>query len=277
MWAEHLASKGIGFVRGMSGYDPGRPDLLMVHGAGGQGAGFLPQLLGLAKQVNVAAIDLPGHGRSQGPGLPSVGHYAGWLGDFLQAGPVRPVLLGHSLGGAVALTLALERPHLVRGLILANTSSSIEVPPSVLEGLAKDAGAAVAAIAREVYSPGADPGLRERTAAMMAQTPADVLLGDFAMLKDYDVGDRLGEVRQPTLVLAGGEDRVTPREKIQFLGRAIPGARLVVIEGAGHMSFVEKHLAFNQAVLEFMSSIMAAPAGRNRGSGPPAARADRQP
>jgi pimeloyl-ACP methyl ester carboxylesterase len=253
MWDLHLRGVKAGLARGRGGYDPARPSLLLVHGSGGRGAGFLPQLSGLADHVNVAAIDLPGHGDTPGPGLESIEAYAAWLGDFLEAGPVRPVLLGHSLGGAVVMTLALVRPHLLRGLILAGTGSRLRVLPAILEGVLADFDPTVRLIVQTAYAREADPRLVAQGVEIMSQVEPKVLWGDFTACDRFDIGQRLGEITHPTLVIVGEDDRLTPPKYSERLAGAISGARLAVLAGAGHMAYVERHREFNQAVLEFMA------------------------
>lgn len=253
MWEPHMQNTPAGLRQGRGGDDPARPSLLMVHGSGGRAEGFLPQLSGLDGQINVAAIDLPGHGQTPGPGRQRVEDYASWLGDFLEGGPLRPVLLGHSLGGAVAMTLALARPHLLRGLILAGTGSRLKVLPAILEGLASDFKATVGMIVKFAYHEQADPRLIAQGTEIMLQVAPEILAGDFTACDRFDLGARLGEIRHPTLVVVGDGDRLTPVKYGQALAQGIAGSRLEIIAGAGHMAYVERHQEFNQAVLGFMA------------------------
>lgn len=253
MWQEHVNHKSLGLVQGRKPFDPARPSLLMVHGAGGRGEAFLPQLSGLSGQVNVAAIDLPGHGDTPGPGLEHIQDYADWLADFLASGPLRPVLLGHSMGGATAMTLAAQRPELIRGLILVGTGARLKVMPALLQGLAQDFPTTVGSIVRFAYADQADPRLIEQGTQNMSQTPPQVLIGDFTACDRHDIGDRLAAIHLPTLVIVGDQDRLTPVKYSERLAEALPGSRLVVIKDAGHMAFLEKPQTFNETVLEFMA------------------------
>lgn len=253
MWDEHLKGQNIALRQGRQAFDPARPSLLCVHGSGGRADNFLPQLAGLSGQVNVAAIDLPGHGQTPGPGCQVVEDYAAWLGDFLAAGPVRPVLLGHSLGGAVAMQLALERPHLLRGLILAGTGSRLKVLPAILEGLLNNFLPTVNLVVKYAYAPGADPRLIEQGTREMAQNDSQVMWGDFTACDHFDISHRLGEIRLPAWCIVGDQDNLTPLKYSQYLVKNIAGAGLTVIEKAGHMANIEKPAAFNEAVLDFMA------------------------
>lgn len=253
MWQQHLAGEKIGLYTGRGDFDPALPSLLMIHGAGGTGQVYLPQLSGLAGQMNLASLDLPGHGGTPGPGQDTIGAYADWLQGFLGAGPVRPVLLGHSMGGAIALTVGLRRPELLRGLILLGTGARLRVMPAVLEGLAKDFAATVKMIVPFSYGPGADPRLAAQGIEQMAATAPAVLLGDFTACDRFDLMERLGDIRLPTLVLVGDQDQMTPVKYGQHLAQAIPGARMQVIPGAGHMLYLEQPRLVNQAIAEFMA------------------------
>ena len=253
MWEEHLAGKEIGLEIGRSGFDPARPSLLMIHGSGGRGQSWLPQLSGLGQELNLAALDLPGHGATPGPGLDTVEGYADWVGDFLEAGPLRPVLMGHSLGGAIVLSLALSRPRLISGLILVGTGCRLKVLPAILEGILNNFEPTMQMVVRYAYGDDPDPRLLEEGGRHLMATPAEVTHGDFSACDKFDLCERLGDISLPTLVLVGDQDKLTPPKYSQFLAQGIPGARLEIITGAGHMVFIEQPRAFNHAVLDFMA------------------------
>jgi pimeloyl-ACP methyl ester carboxylesterase len=110
------------------------PPLVLVHGAGGAADLWQPQLDGLADVARVVAPDLPGHGPLGGPDAPGIPAYADWLEAFvaaLEAGPV--VLVGHSMGGAVAETLALACPERLAGLVLIATAARLRVLARILD------------------------------------------------------------------------------------------------------------------------------------------------
>jgi pimeloyl-ACP methyl ester carboxylesterase len=253
MWEKHLEGRQVGLRQGRQAFDPARPSLLCVHGSGGRAENFLPQISGLSGQVNVASIDLPGHGQTPGPGMERISDYAAWLGDFLEAGPVRPVLLGHSLGGAVVMEMVLNRPHLARGLILAGTGSRLKVLPAILEGVLQDFAATVLLVVRTAYARGVDQIMIDRGVAELSQVEPKVLWGDFTACDRFDISHRLGEIHLPTWCIVGSDDRMTPPKYSQYLADHIAGAGITIIESAGHMARLEKPAAFNEAVLDFMA------------------------
>lgn len=253
MWEQHLEGSDINLVQGRGGYDPARPTLLMVHGSGGRAQSYLPQLSGLARDFNVASIDMPGHGQTPGPTPQRVEEYSRWLGDFLAAGPIRPVVMGHSLGGAVILQLALERPRLIKGLILLGTGSRLRVMPAILDGIKADFESTAAMVVRYSYAAGADERTIDQGIEELSANDPKTVWSNFTACDNFDVSARLNEITMPTLVLVGEQDQLTPMKYSEFLAKGIAGAQLKVIENGGHMVNVEQHKAVNQAIAGFMA------------------------
>ncbi|MCB2188056.1 MAG: alpha/beta hydrolase [Deltaproteobacteria bacterium] len=254
MWDKHAAGRPMGLTSFHQPYDPSLPSLLMIHGSGGVKALYQPLAAQLKGAVNPAALDLPGHGDTPAPApVDDVATYAAFVADFLAAGPVRPVLLGHSLGGAVALSVALDHPELLRGIILVGSGSRLRVLPAVLEGLAHNFLATTEMFLKASYAPGVDARTLELGARMLQDAGAGVVLGDLTACDRFDVSARLGEIRLPALALAGELDALTPPKYAQFLASHIPGAREAVIPGAGHMVILEQPGPAASAILDFMA------------------------
>ncbi|WKZ51095.1 MAG: alpha/beta hydrolase [Anaerolineales bacterium] len=233
------------------------PPLIFIHGAGGTHLHWPPQVRRMPGQ-RVFALDLPGHGKSGGIGSQSVADYARAVVDFLDA--VRfntAVFVGHSMGSAVALTLALDFPQRVIGLGLVGSGARLRVAPQILENTASEATfpAAVKLVNDFAFGASALPSLKELAARQMAEIRPAVLHGDFLACNEFDVMPRLGEIAVPTLILCGGEDRLTPVKYSEFLRDRIPAARLVVFPGAGHMVMLEQPEAVAQALSDFADSI----------------------
>jgi pimeloyl-ACP methyl ester carboxylesterase len=229
--------------------------VVFIHGAGGTHQHWLPQLRNLSSAPTYA-LDLPGHGRSEGAGHDSIGAYAEWCLAWLDAlGLERAVWVGHSMGGAVTLELALRWPPRVAGLGLVATGARLRVAPAILQGIAQDFAAAVRLISRYAYGPQADPELVQLGQQQMGLTPPDVLHGDFLACDRFDVCTRLEEIRAPALVICGTQDRLTPPKYATFLHEHLADAALKLVDGAGHMVMLEQPSAVTHALHQWLARL----------------------
>ena len=238
------------------------PPLVLVHGAGGSADLWAPQFHGLADVARVVAPDLPGHGRAPGRGKPSIAAYAEWLGTFLgtlRAG--RAVVVGHSMGGAVAQALALHAPGRLAGLVLIGTGAKLRVLPRLVDLLRERPREGQSLIQDLAFAAGTPRECGEVVDRVLRQGAPLVTLGDYLACDRFDVRSELARIRLPTLVVAGAEDRLTPPTYARFLADRIPGARLVEIPDAGHFPQLEQPRAVNAAIREFLAGLGAGAAG----------------
>jgi pimeloyl-ACP methyl ester carboxylesterase len=230
--------------------------VVLVHGAGGGAEVWRPQLDGLADVARLVAVDLPGHGATGGRGCLSIDAYAEWVVGVLDAAGVeRALVAGHSMGGAVALTLALGQPERLDGLALVGTGARLRVLPRLLELYRDDPPAGAALVAELSYSPLTAPGAVVGAEASLRATPPLVTLGDFLCCDRFDVMAKLAQLRLPTLVVVGRDDRLTPPKYAAYLGRGIAGARVVEVEAAGHFPQLEQPAAVNAALRSFLGTL----------------------
>ncbi len=235
-------------VRGQNG-----TPVVFVHGAGGSHLVWNGQLAALADTARAYALDLPGHGRSAPPGSATVRDYADAVVAALDALEIaRAVIVGHSMGGAIAQTLALEYPDRVSGLGLVGTGARLKVLPAFIDGALSDNANAVHLISEAEFAPDADKHLKELNEQGMRACSPQVLHDDFVACNAFDVMSRLGEIRVPTLVLCGEQDRMTPVKFSQFLAAQIPGAELEIVPNTGHMVMLEQPDAVNAALLRLL-------------------------
>jgi pimeloyl-ACP methyl ester carboxylesterase len=230
--------------------------LLCVHGSGGTHEVWKAQLGRLAGHRPVVALDLSGHGDSADcdadPGWETISAYADdvlAVADETDAG----VLVGNSLGGAVALQLAIERDHPFEGFVLANTGAKLPVLDDLLRWLESDFDRALAFL----HGPDRlfhDAGSRyiELSTEAMAGVGRRVTHRDFASCHEFDVRDRLGEIDVPALAVVGEHDHLTPPEYHAELADGIPAGRYREIPDAAHLAMLERPESFNEAVLDFL-------------------------
>ncbi len=216
-----------------------RTPTVMIHGAGGSHLDWPAELRRLA-EANAIAPDLPGHGRSAGPGRTALGAYAADVVALLdQLKVAQAVVLGFSMGGAIAQLIALHYPDRVAGLVLVGTGAQLNVNPAILTGLRADFAATVERVVGWQWAAGHEQQQRLSLRRQL-ETDPDVYYRDFHACASFDVRDQLSRVRAPTLVIGGTADRMTPYRQSEELRDLIPGAALATIEGGGHMMLLEQ-------------------------------------
>lgn len=234
-----------------------RPAVVLIHGAGGTHLHWPPEVRRMPG-YRVFALDLPGHGKSGGRGQQSVSGYAGSVLVWLEAtGLHRAVFVGHSMGGAIALSLGLHAPEQILGLGLLGCGASLSVEDEILQDTASETTfhRAVETIVSKAFSHTASPRLAELAAQRMGEIRPSVLHGDFLACNSFEMTERVAEIRKPTLVVSGADDQMVPQLQSQLLAGMIPGARLETIPGAGHMAMLEKPLEISTILQDFLAEI----------------------
>ncbi len=230
--------------------------ILFIHGAGGTSASWYFQKEYLKSLAEVVLVDLPGHGRSIGDGCQAIEDYVESVREaLLQAAPEGCYVAGHSMGGAIAMSLALAYPDLVKGLVLVGTGARLRTLPEILEGILKDKENTVRSVIRFAFSKKASPRLVETGFNEMMQSRKEIIYGDFYACNRFDVMEKLGEIDMPTLILCGTDDLLTPSGYSEYLNREIRGSELVLVEDAGHMVMLEKPEETNRAIGSFLTRL----------------------
>lgn len=229
--------------------------VLFIHGSGGTHKSW-PHDLRSVENTDVVLLDLPGHGLSSGSGRQSIKDYAAFIDDFiLTLGLSRVILAGHSLGGAIVLTLALERPDWLLGLVLVGTGVRLRVHTDIIEGVRRDYDQTVDLICQWAFGPQASPQLVEGSREAMLKTDPEVTLGDFLACNAFDISTAVNRIDYPALVFSASEDRLTPPKYGLFLKQHLPKSRYHLIENAGHMMAVEKPKTFLDYLTPFLNTL----------------------
>jgi pimeloyl-ACP methyl ester carboxylesterase len=235
--------------------------LVLIHGAGGSHLDWHSEVRRLPGH-RVLAVDLPGHGRSTGTGEHTIDAYAQRILSWLHAMHfTTAVFAGHSMGGAIVLTLGLLNREVVSGMVLVSTGARLRVSPEILKKTVSPATfpQAVQWITHLSYSPNADPRLKELAADRLAKTRRSVLHGDFLACNQFDLLEQLGGSALPTCILVGEDDQLTPPRYSRYLFEQLPQASLHIIPQAGHMVMLEQPKAVTQALLAFLATITHTP------------------
>lgn len=239
-------------------------ELVFLHGAADSSAvwGLQEEHFGGAHRL--LALDLPGHGQR----LSEQSHDSLDLNADEVVREIRaqafhsPVVVGHSMGGAVALTIALEHPALVRALVLVASGARLRMPAGLIEAARQRAatGPLMKVVDRvipleDVVSAHASPEgpawLRQR----FGQSTSQAAYADFVATDHFDLMDRLNAIPHPTLIVGGEDDRWTPPKFQHYLAERLPHGRLVMFPNTGHYPFVEQPTAFNSELERFLMEL----------------------
>ncbi len=235
--------------------------LLLIHGAGGSHRAW-PAALTELGDARVVALDLPGHGQSAPPGRRSVTHYAEVVEAFIAGlGLATPVLVGHSLGSAIALAVAQRAVAPVRGLVLLGAGARLPVGETMLAGSLASLEGAADFIADQGFAV-APPELRQGVRDEILAAGATTTFGDFLACNRFDFRAQLPAIATPTLVIAGELDRMTPARFTRTLAADLPHTRLVVLDDAGHFAMLEQPEVVAEHVGRFVRELPPGPSPR---------------
>ena len=235
---------------------PDRRTLVFIHGSGLDHTTWIRQYTPLKGVFNIVAVDLPGHGQSEGPGERKISAYLSWVKRILDGlGIERPVMVGHSLGAAICLSFAIHYGDAAAAVVPVGGGMRMPVNPLILEGLRQDPGAVIALAAKFSVA----KANRERLSGLLTEglsrVDPEILHGDFTACNGLDIEQQIAEIRVPALILCGAEDKMMPPSLSESLRDRVAGARLALIEGAGHFVMLEQPEAFNAVLAEFADSL----------------------
>jgi 3-oxoadipate enol-lactonase len=241
------------------------PPVVLLHGLGSCGDDWIFQVEALQNRYRTLTIDLPGHGDSEIPaGWPTIADIAGEVSrlmDELGEGPAH--FVGLSLGGAVALQIAVDSPSRVRSLTIVNASATLSggwrrIPVSLVRigllavGQMKWLGMWVA----KGLFPRDDQVELRRVAAMRigSNTRRSYAKSAYAVVR-FDLRSQVHTIQVPTLVVAAERDTTVPLRAKRWLAQTIPNAKLQVIPNSRHATPLDAHKAFNQRLLKFLGEL----------------------
>jgi pimeloyl-ACP methyl ester carboxylesterase len=253
---EYRETGGIGYISGRWPLNQDKPTMVFIPGAALTAIFWEPQVNYFRNIANTVAVDLPGHGASQGPGKESISDHARSVMDFIDLIEApRPIPCGLSMGGAIALQLLIDNGDRFPAGILINTGARLKVMPLIFQIIQENYDDFVEMLCISAISTKSDTEKLRAVIEACSKCRPDVALGDFKACDRFDVMDKLGLIEAPVLVLTASDDNVTPVKYGIFLEKNIKNATLVNIEDAGHLSPIEKPHKVNRSIHDFLSEI----------------------
>ena len=231
--------------------------VVLIHGAGGTYLSWPPNIRRLAG-YRVYALDLPAHGESKGVVISTVEGFESAVLEWIIALELeRVVLVGHSMGGAVAISLALHEPGRVAGLALLGSATRMDVNPTLITLASSDETArrAFELVVKWSFSKQAPAKLVELVLQRMMDTPRDVFLADLQACDTFDLTADIGGVRQPAIIICGDEDKMTPPSVVQSLAEGLARATMLMLPQCGHMVMYEQPETIARVLNQFLDDI----------------------
>ena len=280
---------------------PGKRGAVFIHGSALRTDVWHYQMAGLGDH-RLVLFDLRGHGRSVPKGKSDF-TLKTLTDDVLavieDAGLEETVIVGHSVGGMVALQLLSERHDLlgsrVKGLVLVNSTYGPGAETVIggaavarleraarrpldflgkkhevvnrLRTLVKPSDTLFMAVALAAFGPSPSARQVDFTYDMTADTDTAVIFDLIRSYRDHDVGERLGEITVPALVIGGSHDRLTVADASEYLASHLPKAELKLFDRCGHMSMLERHREFNAVLTAFLDDTLGPPSKNKKKKG----------
>jgi pimeloyl-ACP methyl ester carboxylesterase len=246
--------EGIGML--MGGRKDGRKRMVFLHSAGATSRLWEDEVAYFNAWYDTLALDLPGRGGTGGEGETDAfacGEFAARALTELDFAPA--VVVGISMGGAVAQALCLSHPELVAGLVLMGTGAKMPVAPAIFTGIEEDFNAFLDMSGMVAYGPNTDQGVKDRHRTVFAEVNPSVTSGDYTACNTFDSRGRLGEISVPTLIITGDKDNLMAMKFSTFLNQEIDGSQIEVFPGAGHFVMAEQPEKFRKVVRRFMEGL----------------------
>jgi len=244
--------------------DPALPPLVFLHGIGGAARAWRGQLDYFKDSYRTIAWDMPGYGESAPLAAVSIATLAGALEDFLHAtDAIKPVIVGHSIGGMIVQQLLTADPLIAKAVVLAQTSPAFGKPEGEWQKQFIDArlgpldrGATMVSLApslvKELTGDDPDTAGMELARDCMGAVPEATYRATMLALMGFDLRHALKEISVPALLLSGSRDKNAPAPMMAKMATYVPGAIYVELEGVGHLANLERPDEFNAVLWDFL-------------------------
>ncbi len=243
---------------------PEKRPLVFLHGIGGRARAWRNQLAVFGERYRAIAWDMPGYGGSAPLLNVSIASLAEALQDFLrQIGAIKPVLVGHSIGGMIVQQWLLKNPDAAAGVVLAQTSPAFGRTDGDWQKRFVDAkfgpldrGQTLSSLAptlvKELVGDHPDANGMALARDCMAEVPEQTYRAAILALIGFDLRSALKDITVPTLLLSGSKDVNAPAPMMAKMATYIPTAKYIELDSVGHLANLERPDAFNVALDQFL-------------------------
>lgn len=231
------------------------PTVVFIHGAGGSSATWFYQLKGLKDKLHVIAIDLNGHGQT--PDRNDEDTTDSYLHDIdlIVSNYDRPILAGHSMGGALTQLYAKRHPESLSGTILIGTGAKLRCNPMIFDLLRNDFEGYVEAVGEYMFHEDTPESMIEASKREVRKCNPEIIYRDFAICDIFDIMNQVNSIDLPTLLIVGDSDIMTPVKYSQYLHDQLPKSTLEIIEQAGHSVMLEQWETVNDVIMDWVSEL----------------------
>ncbi|PKO04520.1 MAG: hypothetical protein CVU41_16450 [Chloroflexi bacterium HGW-Chloroflexi-3] len=240
------------------GSSSSRPPVILIHGAGSNHLCWPAEIRRL-RDATVYAIDLPGHGKSAGTAHHLVSSYSSAIIDFIaRLGHNRAILVGHSLGAAIALQLALDHPQHIAGLVCISAAASFQIDPTVINlfRLHQTQKKAQELLGRFFVPQHGKTNWYPNLIKSLPTVRNSLWYADLRAAEQFDLRGQLSGITIPTLVLSGEEDPLVPHSNATHLFRQLPNARFKGFPQHGHLLMLEDPTGVAHEIQGFFGEIV---------------------
>lgn len=233
--------------------------VILIHGAGSNHLCWSAELRRMPG-MHTIALDLPGHGKSPGAGFHDLAAYSRSVFEFISAsGWYRVFLIGHSMGGAIAMQFALDHPDLVPALCLISSAASFSIKPALIDSFRSPQTAELGQQElRRLITPLKGQKRWFQSSTNFWDARPSLLYSDFLACSTIDLRSKLTQISAPTLILAGTDDPLVPFSAASFMASRIPNAELIPFYQNGHMLMLEEPQSTSLKIQEFIKKNMPA-------------------
>jgi len=233
--------------------------IFFIHGATGSNQVWKKQIDGLSSLIKVVALNLPGHLGSEGPEIPTIETYIAALDKIIRQLQLNKVILaGHSMGGAIILSYYLQYPHKVDALILIGTGARLRVMPMILKSIQTNYTEYIKWSSQFAFHKSTLKNNRDLVKELernMMQILPQIAYSDFKICDEFDIMERLNEIKVPTLIIVGENDQLTPIKYSKYMHDRIENSELHIIGNAVHMVMLERGEQVNHFIWNFLERI----------------------